>query len=93
MVFISQIVSGSLLKFHLFQNRAEARTAFNSVEPRLDWQLQGLQLSSFSSYRMVRKHSGALLKRELDNLSFLQSHPEVHKHFSNAGCIEFVERL
>jgi hypothetical protein len=42
---------------------------------------------------MVRKCSGALLKRELDNLSFLQTHPEVQKHFSNAGCIEFVERL
>jgi hypothetical protein len=42
---------------------------------------------------MVRKRSGALLKRELDNLSFLQTHPEVQRHFSNAGCIEFVERL
>jgi hypothetical protein len=42
---------------------------------------------------MVRKRSGALLKRELDNLSFLQSHPEVQRHFSNAGCMEFVERL
>jgi hypothetical protein len=42
---------------------------------------------------MVRKRSGALLKRELDNLSFLQSHPRVQKYFSNAGCMEFVERL
>jgi hypothetical protein len=42
---------------------------------------------------MVRKRSGALLKREMDNLSFLQTHPEVQKHFSNAGCIEFVEKL
>jgi hypothetical protein len=42
---------------------------------------------------MVRKRSGALLKRELDNLSFLQSHPEVQKYFSNAGCMEFVEKL
>ena len=42
---------------------------------------------------MVRKCSGALLKRELDNLSFLQSHPEVQRHFSNAGCMEFAERL
>jgi hypothetical protein len=54
---------------------------------------RGYKLSGFSSYKMVRKHSGALLKRELDNLSFLQTHPEVQKHFSNAGCIEFVERL
>jgi hypothetical protein len=43
--------------------------------------------------RMVRRCSGSLLKKELDNLSFLQTHPEVQKHFSNAGCIEFVERL
>ena len=42
---------------------------------------------------MVRKRSEALLKRELDNLSFFQTHPEVQKHFSNAGCIEFVEIL
>jgi hypothetical protein len=42
---------------------------------------------------MLRKRSGVLLKRELDNLSFLQSHPEVQRHFSNAGCMEFAERL
>jgi hypothetical protein len=42
---------------------------------------------------MVRKRSGALLRRELDSLSFLQTHPEVQRHFLNAGCIEFVERL
>ena len=43
--------------------------------------------------QMVRRRSGSLLRKELDSLSFLQMHPEVHKHFSNAGCIEFVERL
>jgi hypothetical protein len=42
---------------------------------------------------MVRKRSGALLKKELDNLSFLQSHPEVQRHFTDAGCMEFAERL
>jgi hypothetical protein len=42
---------------------------------------------------MVRRCSGSLLRKELDNLSFLQTHPEVQKHFSNTGCIEFVERL
>jgi hypothetical protein len=42
---------------------------------------------------MVRKRSGVLLKRELDSLSFLQSHPDVQRHFSNAGCMEFAERL
>jgi len=34
-----------------------------------------------------------LLKRELSDLSYLQSHPDVQRHFSNAGCMEFVNRL
>jgi hypothetical protein len=42
---------------------------------------------------MVRRCGGVLLKRELDDLSFLQSHPEVQKHFTNAGCMGFAERL
>jgi hypothetical protein len=42
---------------------------------------------------MARKRSGILLKQELDNLSFLESHPEVQRHFSNAGCMEFAKRL
>jgi hypothetical protein len=42
---------------------------------------------------MARRRSGSLLRKELDSLSFLQTHPEVQKHFSNASCIEFVERL
>ena len=79
--------------FHLIQNRAEAQTAFNSAGPRLDWQLTGVLIVKVLNCRMVRKRSGALLKQELDNLSFLQSHPEVQRHFSNAGCMEFVERL
>jgi hypothetical protein len=54
---------------------------------------RGYRLSGSSSYRMVRKRSGALLKRELDSLSFLQTHPKVERHFSNTGCIGFVERL
>jgi hypothetical protein len=51
---------------------------------RISWDF-GLQ--------MARRHSGSLLRKELDNPSFLQTHPEVQKHFSNASCIEFVERL
>jgi hypothetical protein len=43
--------------------------------------------------QMARICSGSLLRKELDSLSFLQTHPEVQRHFSNAGCIEFVERL
>jgi hypothetical protein len=42
---------------------------------------------------MVKKRGGLLLKRELSNLSFLESHPEVQRYFSNAGCMEFVNRL
>jgi hypothetical protein len=42
---------------------------------------------------MVKRRGGVLLKRELDSLFFLQSHPEVQKRFSNMGCMEFAERL
>jgi hypothetical protein len=42
---------------------------------------------------MARRRSGYLIRKELDSLSLLQVHPKVQKHFSNAGCIEFVERL
>jgi hypothetical protein len=42
---------------------------------------------------MVKKRGGLLLKRELSNLSFLESHPKVQRYFSNAGCMEFVNRL
>jgi hypothetical protein len=42
---------------------------------------------------MARKRSGLLLRKELDNLPFLQSHPDVQKHFSDAGCMGYVERL
>jgi hypothetical protein len=42
---------------------------------------------------MAKKRSGFLLKRELNSLSFLESHPEVQRYFSNAGCMEFAEKL
>jgi hypothetical protein len=42
---------------------------------------------------MARRRGGSLLRKELDNLSFLQTHPEIQKHISNVGCIEFVERM
>jgi hypothetical protein len=42
---------------------------------------------------MERRQSGSLLRKELDSLSFLQAHPEVKKHFSNAGCMGYVEKL
>jgi hypothetical protein len=42
---------------------------------------------------MVKKRSGLLLKRELNNLSFLESYHKVQRHFLNAGWMEFVKRL
>jgi hypothetical protein len=42
---------------------------------------------------MARKRSGSLPRKELESLSFLQSHPDVQKHFSDAGCMNYVERL
>jgi archaellum component FlaC len=41
----------------------------------------------------MKKRGGFLLKRELSDLSYLQSHPEVQRYFLNAGCLEFVNRL
>jgi hypothetical protein len=42
---------------------------------------------------MARKQSGLLSRKELDSLSFLQSHPYLQKRFSDAGCMSYVERL
>jgi hypothetical protein len=42
---------------------------------------------------MERKQGGLLLRKELDNLSFFQSHPEVQKRFSDVGCMTYVENL
>jgi hypothetical protein len=42
---------------------------------------------------MERKQGGLLLRKELDNLSFLHSHPEVQKRFSDARCMTYVEKL
>jgi hypothetical protein len=43
--------------------------------------------------QMARKQGGLLLRKELDNLSFLRSYPEVQKRFSDASCMTYVERL
>jgi hypothetical protein len=43
--------------------------------------------------QIARKKGGLLLRKELDNLSFLHSHPEVQKNFSDAGCMTYVENL
>ena len=42
---------------------------------------------------MAKKRSSLLLRKELDSLSFLQSHPDVQKNFLDTGCMSYVERL
>jgi hypothetical protein len=42
--------------------------------------------------QIERKKGRQLLRKELDNLSFLQSYPELHKCFLDAGCMTYVER-
>ena len=42
---------------------------------------------------MAKKQRVLLLRKELDNLSFLQSYPDVQKRFSDAGCMTYVEKL
>jgi hypothetical protein len=42
---------------------------------------------------MARKQSGSLLRKELDSLYFLQAHPKMQKHFSDTGCMGYVEKL
>ena len=44
-------------------------------------------------FQMARKRGGLLLKKELNNLSYLQTFPDVQKRFSDVGCINFVEKL
>jgi hypothetical protein len=42
---------------------------------------------------MTRKQGGQLMRKELDNLFFLQSYPEVKKCFSDVGYMTYVGRL
>ena len=44
-------------------------------------------------FQMARKRGGFPLKKELDSLSYLQSFPYVQKRFTDAGCMNFVEKL
>jgi hypothetical protein len=71
------------------------REFFTSAKP---WLNQETTVTLFANclrfeLQMARKRSGLLLKKELDRLSFLQSHPDVQKHFSDAGCMGYVEKL
>jgi hypothetical protein len=43
--------------------------------------------------QMGKKRGGLPLRKELDNLQYLQSHPEIHQYFSDAGCLTYVEKL
>jgi len=42
---------------------------------------------------MGRKRGGLPLRKDLDNIQYLQSHPEIHQLFSEAGCLAYVEKL
>jgi hypothetical protein len=42
---------------------------------------------------MGKKQGGSLLKKELDSIQFLQSHPEICQYFSDAGYLNYVEKL
>ena len=42
---------------------------------------------------MGKKWGGPPLRKDLDNIQYLQSHPEIHQYFSDAGCLTYVEKL
>ena len=39
------------------------------------------------------KKGGSTLRKELDNISYLESHPEVCRLFRDAGCYNFCKKL
>jgi hypothetical protein len=43
--------------------------------------------------QMGKKRGGLPLRKELDNIQYLQSHPNIHHYFSDVGCLTYVERL
>jgi hypothetical protein len=43
--------------------------------------------------QMGKRRGGPPLRKEIDNIQYLQSHPEIHQYFSDAGCLTYVERL
>ena len=42
---------------------------------------------------MGKKWGGPPLRKELDNIQYLQSHPEIHQYLLDAGCLTYVEKL
>jgi hypothetical protein len=39
------------------------------------------------------KKGGSTLRKELDDISYLESHPEVCELFRDAGCYNFCKKL
>ena len=39
------------------------------------------------------KKGGNLLRKELSDITYLESHPEIFQMFRNAGCYNFCEKL
>jgi hypothetical protein len=39
------------------------------------------------------KKGGSTLRKELDNINYLESHPEVCQLFRNVGCYNFCKKL
>ena len=42
---------------------------------------------------MARKRGGPPLRKELDSIQYLESHPQIHKMFSDACCLTYVQKL
>jgi len=42
---------------------------------------------------MARKRGGPPLRKELDSIQYLESHPEIHRMFSYAVCLTYVHKL
>ena len=42
---------------------------------------------------MGKKWGGPPLRKELDNIQYLQSHPEIHQYFSDVDCLTYVEKI
>jgi hypothetical protein len=39
------------------------------------------------------KKGGALLRKELNDITYLESHPEIFQMFRDAGCYRYCEKL
>ena len=39
------------------------------------------------------KKGGALLRKDLNDITYLESHPDIFQMFRNVGCYNFCEKL